>query len=424
MDEQLEKEFATLRRRQNDQGAFGYWSAETSPESDFVSVYATHFLSEAKAAGFAPPPDIFQSALRNLQTMAARQPRDLADARTLAYAIYVLTREGFITTNYILNLRDYLDKQFEQWPQDLTGVYLAGAWSMLKKDDEANRLIAAYRLGVHDKNERTDFYQPLGADAQYLAIVARHFPDRLKKISAPDFQAIMGPISQGDFNTLSAAYAVWALKGYSQSIAGHLPEIGIAEVARDKRETPLNLTGSGVKRATFSPAAVALHFSATNSPTALGVFYQVVEAGFDRQLPEKAITRGLEVYRELVDEKGNAIDHVELGQPVTVKLKVRSLTNDGITNVALIDLLPGGFEILRDSVRGGQARPAAITSICGKIARVFYATIPTTVQTITYQIKATNRGEFVVPPPYAESMYERGVNARGVAGKITVVDAK
>ena len=229
VNEQLEKEFATLRRRQNDQGAFGYWSAETSPESDFVSVYATHFLSEAKAAGFAPPPDIFQSALRNLQTMAARQPRDLADARTIAYAIYVLTREGFITTNYILNLRDYLDKQFEQWPQDLTGVYLAGAWSMLKKDDEANRLIAAYRLGVHDKSERTDFYQPLGADAQYLAIVARHFPDRLKNISAQDFQAIMGPISQGDFNTLSAAYAVWALKGYSQSIAGHLPEIGIAE---------------------------------------------------------------------------------------------------------------------------------------------------------------------------------------------------
>ena len=425
VNEQLEKEFAMLRRRQNDQGAFGYWSAETGPESEFVSVYATHFLSEAKAAGFAPPPDIFQNALRNLQTMAGRPPRDLADARTLAYAIYVLTREGFITTNYILNLRDYLDKQFaKQWPQDLTGVYLAGAWSILKKDDEANRLIATYRLGAHDKSERTDFYQPLGADAQYFAIVARHFPDRLKNISAQDFRAIMDPISQGDFNTLSAAYAVWALKGYSQSMAGHLPEIGLAEVARDKRETPLNLTGSGVKRAVFSPSAVALRFSTSNSPTALGVFYQVVEAGFDRTLPEKAITRGLEVYRELVDEKGNAVDHMALGQPVTVKLTARSLTNDGITNVALIDLLPGGFEILRDSVRGKQGAAGCDYVDLREDRAVFYATIPTTAQTITYQIKATNRGEFIVPPPYAESMYERGLNARGVAGKITVVDAK
>src|SRR5258706_15787586 len=106
----------------------------------------------------------------------------------------------------------------------------------------------------------------------------------------------------------------------------------MAEVPRDKRETPLNPAGTSIKRAPFSPNAVALHFSASNSPAALGVFYQVVQAGFDRTLPEKAITRGLEVYRELLDEKGNAVDQVTLGQPVTVKLTARSLTNDGITN--------------------------------------------------------------------------------------------
>ena len=36
-----------------------------------------------------------------------------------------------------------------------------------------------------------------------------------------------------------------------------------------------------------------------------------------------------------------------------MQLTVRSLTNDAITNVAIIDLLPGGFEIVRESVRGG-----------------------------------------------------------------------
>ena len=424
-NEQLEKEFAMLRRRQNDQGAFGYWSAETSPETDFVSVYATHFLSEAKAAGFAPPQDILKSALRNLQAMAARPPRDLSDARTIAYAIYVLTREGFVTTNYILNLQDYLDKQFEkQWLQDLTGVYLAGAWSILKKDDEANRLIAGYRIGVHDKNERTDFYQPLGEDAQYLAIVARHFPSLLTKISAAEFQAITRPIGEGDFNTLSAAYAIWGLKSYSQSMSGKLPEIELAEVLPDKRETALPANGTVVKHATFSPTAIGLRFTAKGPPTAFGVFYQVVEAGFDRKPPDKALTNGLEVYRELVDEKGTALDRVTLGQPVTIKLNVRGLTNDEITNVAVIDLLPGGFEILRDSARKG-----ADTAHCDYVdlredRALFYASISPSVTTITYQIKPTNRGEFVVPPSYAESMYERGINGRGIASKITVIDAK
>ena len=69
-------------------------------------------------------------------------------------------------------------------------------------------------------------------------------------------------------------------------------------------------------------------------------------------------------------------------------------------NVALIDLLPGGFEILRDSVRGADRARAGCDYVDLREDRaVFYATIPTTAQTITYQIKATNRGEFVVPPP-------------------------
>ena len=39
-----------------------------------MSVYAMHFLSEAKAAGFAPPAEMFASGLRNLQAMVAKEP--------------------------------------------------------------------------------------------------------------------------------------------------------------------------------------------------------------------------------------------------------------------------------------------------------------------------------------------------------------
>ena len=52
---QLEHTFATLRRRQNDQGSFGYWAADNNDRIDFLSTYVMHFLIEAKAAGFAPP---------------------------------------------------------------------------------------------------------------------------------------------------------------------------------------------------------------------------------------------------------------------------------------------------------------------------------------------------------------------------------
>jgi uncharacterized protein YfaS (alpha-2-macroglobulin family) len=41
---------------------------------------------------------------------------------------------------------------------------------------------------------------------------------------------------------------------------------------------------------------------------------------------------------------------------------------------------------------------------------------------ITYQIKATNRGQFTVAPIFAESMYDRGIKARGLGGVLHVTD--
>jgi hypothetical protein len=46
--------------------------------------------------------------------------------------------------------------------------------------------------------------------------------------------------------------------------------------------------------------------------------------------------------------------------------------------------------------------------------------VPTDTIEITYQIKSCNRGTFVVPPVFAESMYDRNLKGRGVGGKIVV----
>jgi len=419
---QLENVFAVLRRRQNDQGAFGYWGPEKGAEIDFMSVYAMHFLIEAKAAGFAPPPEMLASGLRNLQAMVAKEPTGLDDARSLAYAIYLLSREGVVTTNYILNLRDYLDKNFEkEWPADLTSVYLAGALHLLRKEDDAGKLIARYRIGQHDPAQITDFYQPLGADAQYIAILAREFPARLRKLSGAEFEKILKPISEGSFNTLSAAYAVLALKSYSQTVAHQPPELTIAEVDKAKREKRLTSGTKLLQRTDFSSEAAALRFRSAKPLTAPGAFFQVIEAGFDRQIPNKALSDGLEIHRELLDKSEKPVTRTQLGDVITVRLRVRSLRSESVTNVAVVDLLPGGFEIVGTSLSPGVSSISGVDYVEVREDRaVFFATIPTETLEITYQIKSCNRGEFVVPPVFAESMYDRNVKARGLGGKISV----
>ena len=422
---QLERTFATLRRRQNDQGNFGYWAADNKERIDFLSTYVTHFLIEAKAAGFTPPANVMQSAVRHLQAVVVEEPHSLRDARTQAYAIYLLTREGVVTTNYILNLRDYLEKNFaKQWAGDLTGVYLAASYALLKKNDEAQRLIKAYKLGVHDPRECWDFHSPLAADAQYIAIAARHFPDVLKRITAEDFKAITRPVGEGSFNTLSAAYAVLALKSYSHQLAQSAPELGITEITRQKREAALRLDGETLlKRGNFSPDAAALRFTAKNQPRGMGAFYQVVEAGYDAAMPERPVADGLEIFREFIDAKGAVTHTARLGEPITVRLRIRSLGRTEVTNVAIVDLLPGGFEFAAGSLQPGVGSAGFDYVEVREDRAVCFGTIGTRVREVTYQIKPTNRGTFTVPPTFAESMYDRAIKARALAGKITVTDA-
>jgi uncharacterized protein YfaS (alpha-2-macroglobulin family) len=421
---QIEKTFNTLRRRQNAQGQFGYWAPENGEHISFNSAYVMDFLSDAKAAGFPPPAEMFALGLRSLQRMVAKQPSDLIDARRIAYAIYVLTREGVITTNYILNLRDYLDKKHaDEWENDLTGVYLAGSLKLLHKDKEAEALIDKFKIDNKTERVYDDFCQPLGAHSQYVTVLARQFPARLKKISANQFEQVLKPIGDGQFNTLSAAYAVQALKAYSHAIAQNPPQLTIAEVHADKREVSLTSAAKLFQRAPFSKDATALRFKSAPPISGPGAFYQVVEAGYDRRTPEKTMSEGLEIFRELFDKDDKPVTRTKLGEPIHVRVRVRSTKSDAFTNVAVIDLLPGGFEVVGSSLQPGVSSINGVDYVDVREDRaIFFTTATENVLEINYQIKSTNRGEFVVPPVFAESMYERNIKGRGTGGKITVTE--
>src|SRR5262249_41157558 len=352
INKQLEHTFGILARRQNDQGGFGYWVPEPGDRISFVSAYVMDFLTESKAAGFPPPPEMFSNGLRNLQKMVGHTPSNLAEARTFAYAIYVLTREGVITTNYILNLRDYLEKrEKDNWQNDITGVYLAGALHLLHKDKDAEGLIDNYQLGK--AIVRDDFSQPLGTDSQYIAVLAREFPMRLRRISAEQFENIVKPIATGYFNTLSSAYAVRALKAYSHAVTQDPPQLSIAELRKDKTETRLVSGMKELLRSEPSGMTTAIRFNSARHLSGPGAFFQIVEAGFDRQVPNQALTNGLEVYREVLGRNNEAASRTRLGEQLHVRVHVRSLQREPLTNVAIVDLLPGGFEVVDSSIHTG-----------------------------------------------------------------------
>ncbi|MBW2690507.1 MAG: hypothetical protein JRC99_11320, partial [Deltaproteobacteria bacterium] len=149
------------------------------------------------------------------------------------------------------------------------------------------------------------------------------------------------------------------------------------------------------------------------------LFYLVSQAGFDRTLPEGTVREGLEIDRSFLDDAGNKIEQFEQGKEVTVQLKIRALGKP-VNNIAVIDLLPGGFEVIRSSVpRTAYGWEADYVDV-REDRVVFYGSFDTSVKELTYRAKLTAAGSFIVPPAYAESMYDRSIRARGLHGRFEV----
>ncbi|MBN1271364.1 MAG: alpha-2-macroglobulin family protein [Candidatus Aminicenantes bacterium] len=414
----LDQAIQILQARQNEEGAFGFWAAN-SHVSDFQVVYALHFLTEAKAQNIPIPMGVQQRGLQYLKKILNSDINSIASARTHAYAAYILTLNGIVTTSSLNDLVKKLESEMPStWEKDLTGITIAAVYKLHKRDGEANSLIKKSRPGDEQEADYNSYYDSLIRDAQYLTIISRHFPALKKTITGKDLLYLVDPVTEGTFNTTSAAYAVLALDAYIES-TGTLENLDITVSETRAENEIVNLVlGQGLfPKTDFSAKANKISI---NNPSDHHLFYQLIQSGFDKELPMEAITQNLEVFREYRDESGNIITKTNLGSEIEVRLKVRTLNKKILRNIALVDLLPGGFEVVLDKTRASNSTWAVDYMDIREDRVVLYGTAGPDVKEYSYRIKAVSRGRFKVPPLFGESMYDRTVQAQSLGGDIII----
>ncbi|MFK8017663.1 MAG: alpha-2-macroglobulin [Gammaproteobacteria bacterium] len=400
-----------LRARQTPEGGFRFWPAADLP-ARFPSVYITHFLTDAAAQGLPVPRAMRRAAVSFMKTLAAQEVTSLEQARVRAYAIYVLTRNDVVTTTYLTNLHEYLDAAHAQsWSQDLVASYMAASYAMLKQDRLAASLVDDYAFG--GGSEMTgDFDTRLGRDAQYVYLLSRHFPERMARLDAATLRALIDPVMANRFNTLSSAYTILALGEYSKA------------VFRDAAAPLLDVTADNVtlvSDARFARARIDLAIKtvtlsgATSSP----VFYALTQTGYDRSASVDPLTQGLELDRVYLNAAGEVVTAANIGDELTVRLRARSNGPDR-SNVAIVDLLPGGFEVLTESVQRQFGGWTADYVDVREDRVVFYGDIGERLTEMQYRVKVTSSGDFTLPAAFGRSMYDRGVHARTAAGRFSV----
>ena len=411
---------ASLRERQLANGGFCFWPGD-SEVAEFPSIYAMHFLLEVSELGYAVPSDLMTRGTDYLRDYVGKTPGNLEQARVRAYAIYLLTRMGEITTNHLVSLQSWLDKnQPKTWRQDLAAAYMAAAYGLLQKHDTAMDLISHYRLGAKGSDKEGVFHSPLTRDAQFVYLLAKHFPQKAAKLDKEELLRFVEPVFRGRYNTISAAYTILALGAYGQVQTLPLRDETIRFIAVDGKgkQQSLKVDTKPLPRASFGTGTSKVRLTSDKA-----LFHLLSQAGFDRQMPTAPIREKLEITRNFLDQEGKPTARLHQGQEVTVRLRIRAL--DGpVSNVAVIDLLPGGFEVLRDSVPRTAAGWRADYVDVREDRVIFYGRFDTTAIELSYRAKATAAGEFVIPPPWAESMYDRAVRASGLSGKFSVTPSE
>jgi uncharacterized protein YfaS (alpha-2-macroglobulin family) len=437
-----------LRARQIGDGSFRYWAGGVE-SVDFVSVYALHVLLEASERGEAVPADLLAAGKPFLFRLARRDGNNLADERTSAYAIYLLARQGVVVSNEAAALQQRLGSRYAKaWQQDLAAAYLAAAYQLMKQDGAANQAIARVNFGTTTDVDR--WHRPMSSDAMLLYLTARHFPNRLDKLPDTMLDTLVTRVQQGEYESLSAATTILALDAYATAVSAHgAPKLGIEATLADKSARSLSLPEGLFPQTSFPAETRSLNFT---SDALVRSYYLVNQSGFDRAPTTQTASQGLEIIREFLTADGKPADKIKVGEEITVHLKFRAIGRPSIEDAVLVDLLPGGFDlVVPSSAPPDAAQLAASPGDAGQDADedteprgclclwlvsrprnfpdyadlredrvILYGQATDQIQEFSYRIKATNAGSYVVPASYGESMYDPSIRARSAAGHLVV----
>ncbi|MBV1920632.1 MAG: hypothetical protein KUG73_08105 [Pseudomonadales bacterium] len=329
---------------------------------------------------------------------------------------------GVVTTNYLVDLQERLEKDFKEdshkeWRKDLLASYMAATYALLQKQNEADRLIEGYEIGSETQQVFDDFHSYLAQDAQHLYLLSKHFEGQARSLPGDNVLAITERIFKGEYNTISSAYSILALGAYSKLVLEKPLNENIVFASQAKGKN-IDLKASATP---FLTANYKTDIEAVSAQGQTSLFFLNVQSGFDKNLPQQPVRNNIEIIREFLDEGGTEITEFEQGKEITVRLKVRALGGKKLTNIAVVDLLPGGFEVIRSSVERTAYNWRANYVDVREDRVVYYGSFDSSLRELTYKVKLTAAGSFVIPPSFAESMYDRSVRGVSKAGVFTGV---
>lgn len=381
-----------LGNRQTSDGGFKSWNTPELSANTRDSLYAAHFLVMAQKHGFKVPYGLLSQALLYCEKIAASQPDSLDDISP-AYAAYILTVHGKITTNYLLNLEEfYKNKEAKNWQTHIGAKFLAASYKLLQDIKHADTLASSY------KNSDNPIF-----NAMNVYLTATHFPETFKELDKQSVETLLKPLSAGNFTTYSAGWSVLALNALDFQ----------------KADSQIKFSGLIPNYTPFPTINYTLKNKGLEASSPQPFYYVNTQQGFTKNQQIKATAQGLDISKTYLDKNGQAVTSAKLGDILTVKISYRSLGKEPVYDVAITDLLAGCFEIVNNSL----TTEGFVDSTDIREDRInVYTSAYVYELSFSYKVKIVAAGSFTVPPVFASAMYQPLVSANSESKKIIIGD--
>ncbi len=421
IDQRIRDAIERLLARQGSNGSFGLWSA--GGDDIWLDSYVTDFLTRAKERNFAVPEVAFKLALQRLRNFVGNAEEPAKNGgRTLAYALYVLARNGAAPVG---DLRYFVDTKLDDFATVIAKAQLAAALGMLGDRVRAERVFAAAQRALTPQPTleygRTDYGSILRDGAALITLASEGGAPRATITTAIERVETARGLTPYT-STQENAWMVLAARAIAKDAAG----VSL-DVAGEKRQGAFNRRY--LARSLEQPLRIA---NVGEAP-----LQAVVTVNGAPLQPEPAAERGFKIERSYYTLDGKPADPSKARQNdrFVVVLKITEPT-PMFGRVIVADHLPAGFEIDNPRlVSSGETgtlpwiQDAAIAVNSEFRDDRFSAAFnrrsnDPSVFTVAYVVRAVSLGRYVLPQAYVEDMYRPDRFGRTGSGTIEVTAAR
>jgi alpha-2-macroglobulin len=421
IDQRIKDSIDRVLARQGSNGSFGLWAP--GGEDGWLDAYVTDFLTRARERGFAVPDTAFKLALdrlRNSVSTAAEPSKD--GGRNLAYALYVLARNGVAPVG---DLRYLADAKLNDLATPIAKAQIAAALGMLGDRARAERVFAAAVQSVPTRPVleygRVDYGSALRDSAALVTLASESGAPRPTVLDAVHRVEAAHEITPY-LSTQEQAWLVLAARALSkEGVRVSLDVEGQAQ--------------QGPFYRTYRPAELANPVRVVNKGD--GTVQAVVTVTGAPVTPEPAAEKGFKIERNYFTLGGEPANpaNAKQNQRFVVVLRITDAAPK-FARVIVADYLPAGFEIDNPKlVSSGDtgalswisdaAEPVSSEFRDDRFAAAFERKSgDPAVFAVAYVVRAVSPGRYVLPQAYVEDMYRPERFGRTGTGTVEIEAGK